>query len=170
MVEITTIKERETTAIKKGEKKEKIKEIDIRILRVMQEEDLCVPQVTRIAHRVHQPTSTVHDRLTYLKKIGVIKSYSPILDPKKLGKQVLVFVLANLENLEHPEIACEAVSKFPFVQGVYFLIGKDDILIKVRAKDIDEYMENMKKLRKYIVGGGGIVVSKVFKDTQKFPI
>lgn len=136
----------------------------------MQEEDLCVPQTTIIAHKIHQPTSTVHDRIAYLKKAGVIKSYFPILDPKKLGREVLVFVLSNLEDLQHPEIACEAISKFPFVQGVYFLIGKDDILIKVRAKNIDEYMENMKKLRKYIVGGGGIVVSKVFKDTNKFPI
>jgi len=166
-------RKQEETRVKQGKSKKKeklkIKDIDFKILKVMQE-DLCVPQVTIIAHRVHQPTSTVHDRLKYLKKVGVIKSYSPILEPKKLGAGFLVFVLANIKDLQHPEIACNEIAKFPFVLGAYFLIGKDDILIKMRSKDIDQHMENMKKIRKYVVGGGGIVVSKVFKDTNKFPI
>ena len=147
-----------------------IKDIDKKILRIMQDEDLCIPQVTKIAHKAKLPTTTVHGRLNYLKEQKVIKSYSPILEPKELGAGFLTFVLGNIEDLQHPEIACNAMAKFPFVQGVYFLVGEKDILVKVRSKDLDEYRENMKKLRKYIKSGGGIVVSKVFKETGKFVI
>jgi len=148
----------------------KIKDIDKKILTAMDEEDLCIPQVTKIAHKTGLPTTTVHGRLNYLKQEKIIKSYSPILEPKELGAGFMTFVLGNLEDLEHPEIACQAIAKHPFVQGVYFLVGERDILVKIRSKDLEEYRENMKKLRKYIVGGGGIVVSEVFKDTQKFVI
>jgi len=148
----------------------KLKEKDLKILKVLQEEKLCTPQVTKIAHRVREPTTTVRDRLTHMEKNGVITGYMPEIVPEKAGQELLVFVLANLEDLEHPEIACKKIAKFPFVQGVYFLVGDKDILIKIRAQTIADYQEKMAKVRKFIKGGGGIVVSRVFKDTMFVPI
>lgn len=141
-------------------------------MKVMQEQKLCVPHITKIAHRAHEPTSTVRDRLLAMEKEGVIKGYVPEIDPAKAGQEVLVFVLANLDQktLESPDSVCEKIAKFDFVQGVYFLVGEKDILIKVRAKDISDYRQKMTQLRKFIVGGGGIVVSKVYKDTLHVPI
>ena len=88
----------------------------------------------------------------------------PKLGGEKTGQKVLVFVLANLENLEHPDIACKKIAKFDFVQGVYFLVGEKYVLIKIRTKSIADYQEKMTLIRKHIKDGGGIVVSKVFKD------
>ncbi|MBI4141261.1 Lrp/AsnC family transcriptional regulator [Candidatus Woesearchaeota archaeon] len=149
-----------------------IQQKDARILDIMQKEKLCVPHITKIAHRVHEPTSTVRDRILALQKSGVIKGYVPEIDPKKVGAEILVFVLSNLsdEALQNPDPVCEKIAKFDFVQGVYFLIGKNDILIKIRAKSIEDYRQKMMQIRKYIVGGGGIVVSKVFKDVNYVPI
>ncbi|MFH1064048.1 MAG: hypothetical protein V1729_03140 [Candidatus Woesearchaeota archaeon] len=145
-------------------KTEGLKDKDRKILKVMQEQKLVVPQVTKIAHRVHEPPSTVRDRIASMEKSGTIKGYMPQLDPEKVGNDVLVFVLANLGNLENPSIPCKKIASFDFVQGVYFLIGEKDILIKVRANSIPDYHNKMALLRKYVINGGGIVVSKIFKD------
>lgn len=148
----------------------KLKEKDKKILNMMQKQKLCTPQVTKLAHRIHLPASTVRDRLNYLEKDKTIIGYIPEIIPEKVGQEVLVFVLANLENLENPDPVCKQIAKFDFVQGVYFLIGEKDILIKIRCKNIREYQKRMAHLREYIKGGGGIVVSKVFKDTLTFQI
>ncbi|MFC1722590.1 Lrp/AsnC family transcriptional regulator [Nanoarchaeota archaeon] len=140
-----------------------IKDKDKKILIEIQK-DLCVPQITKIAHRVHEPTSTVRDRLEGMQKSGVIEGYCPKINPEKVGQEVLVFVFANLSDLEKPDVVCKKIAKYGFVQGVYFLVGEKDILIKIRATSINDYQEKMALLRKYVVGGGGIVVSKVFKD------
>lgn len=149
-----------------------IKQKDARILDIMQKEKLCVPHVTKIAHRVHEPTSTVRDRLLWMQKNGVIKGYTPEIEPSKVGAEILVFVLSNLNNetLQNPDAVCEKIAQFDFVQGVYFLVGEHDILIKIRANSIDDYRKKMMRIRKYIVGGGGIVVSTVYKDVNYVPI
>ena len=116
-----------------------VKVKDKKILKVMQEQKLCVPQLTKIAHRVQEPTSTVRDRLLALEEEKVIKGYIPEIDPEKVGQEVLVFVLANVNNLENPDPACKAIAKYDFVQGVYFLVGEKDIFIKTISSIGTEY-------------------------------
>ena len=147
-----------------------LKDKEKKLLNTLQRDKLCVPQITKLAHRVHEPVSTVKDRISHLEKNKVIKDYIPVIDPEKAGQEVLVFVLANLRNLDNPDPDAKQIAKHDFVQGVYFLVGEKDILIKIRATSIQDYQKKMAKLRKYFVGGGGIVVSKTYKDTLSFPI
>ena len=74
---------------------DKIKIIDKKILRLIQDEDLCVPRITKIAHKLQVPTSTVQTRIKKLQDLGVIKGFTVVVDPEKLEKGFVAFVLGQ---------------------------------------------------------------------------
>ena len=47
----------------------KLKEIDKKLLNLIQEEDMAVPRVTRIAHKLGLPVTTVKTKLDKFKKV-----------------------------------------------------------------------------------------------------
>ncbi len=76
---------------------------------------------------------------------GIIKYYKTVLDAKKLGKGTTAFILASFgyrtpgieKSLDQREIA-KKIAKFPEVLETHLISGSWDILIKVKAKDVDE--------------------------------
>ncbi|MBI4016985.1 MAG: Lrp/AsnC family transcriptional regulator [Candidatus Aenigmarchaeota archaeon] len=151
----------------------KIKPIDKNILRLMQDENLCVPRITKIAHRLRVPTSSVQSRINKLQAAGVIKGFTVLVDPEKLDKSYVAFVFGQAKlgkevDLDKP---AELLAKIPEVQEVYFITGEYDYLVKVRVKDQQEYYGVIQKIaRCFDVRGKGLVAPKCFKDTQKIVI
>jgi DNA-binding Lrp family transcriptional regulator len=75
----------------------------------------------------------------------LIKGYRAVLDGGKLDRGTLAFILASVAyahpgvdvTLSQREIA-EEISKFPEVQEVHIISGDWDMIIKIRAKDVEE--------------------------------
>jgi Lrp/AsnC family leucine-responsive transcriptional regulator len=151
----------------------KLKDTDKQMLNLLQRSDLCVPRVTRLAHLLKLPTSTVHERLKTLQKEGYVKGYSVELDPEKLEKGFVVFFLGQMKMGKGLafEKAAEELLKIPQVQEIYFIAGEWDYLVKIRVKDKEEYYEVAKEVSKcFEVRGMGIVTTKCFKDSPKFQV
>jgi DNA-binding Lrp family transcriptional regulator len=151
----------------------KLKLIDKQILNLIQDEDLCVPRITRIAHKLGLPTSTVQARINKLKDWGVIIGCTVLINPDKVDKKLVAFVLGQAKlgpqmNLEGP---IPELLKIKEVQEVFFITGDYDYLIKIRVRDQDEYYEVIKKIaRLFEVRGKGIIAPKCFKDSPKIKI
>ena len=151
----------------------KIKPIDKKILQLIQDKDLCVPQVTKIAHRVGLPTSTVHSKLKRMQEEGIIKGYSIILDPEKLDRGFVAFLLGQIPMTKEKDFDMpgKEVKKIPQVEEVYFITGEWDYLVKLRVKNKEEYYEVMQKISKcFGLRAKGMICPKCFKDTHKFMI
>src|SRR3989344_7667164 len=101
---------------------EKIKPIDKKILKLIQDQDLCVPRITKIAHQLQLPTSTVQARIKKLQEMDVIKGFTVLVDPEKLDKSYVAFVLgqAKLGKDVDLEKSAEQLIKIPQVQEVFF--------------------------------------------------
>src|SRR3989344_8319315 len=101
---------------------DKIKPIDKDIIRLIQSEDLCVPRITKIAHRLNLPTSTVQARIKKLESIGVIKGFTVLVDPERLEKGFVAFVFGQAKLGKESDLAAPALllSKIPHVQEVFF--------------------------------------------------
>jgi DNA-binding Lrp family transcriptional regulator len=117
--------------------------IDIRILQLLQEDGKMSRE--EIAKEVGKGISTVHARIKALESSGVIKKYTAILDSAKLSRQTLAFVLIRIryyapgqEGMLSQRDFCKEIAQHPLVQDVHVLSGEYDVLLKVRAKDIDE--------------------------------
>jgi len=147
----------------------KLKPEDKKLLNLIQEEDACVPRVTKLAHKLKLPTSTVKTKIDKFKKLGVIKGFSAILDPKKIGRPVVAFKFGakKFKKPEDLDIIGKKLAEIPEVQEVYFLVGEWDYIVKMRLKDEKEYTEVAPKVAVCVDACKGIISPKCFKETHK---
>lgn len=139
-----------------------MKELDEKerqLLNLLQEGSLCVPRTTRLAHKLQIPTTTLHSKLKKLENDGIIKGYRADIDGKKVGKGMIIFAVikVNYEKVYHGKAAMEdfgaRLAKIPEILEVHSCSGDWDYLIKVKAKDADEYA---KVAQSKILSLGGI--------------
>lgn len=129
----------------------KIDKKDLQILELLKKNSKLTSQ--HISKKTLIPVTTVHNRVKKMEKTGVIKGYSVVLDHKKLGKDILAFILLttypNLPDgrkVMHAEVAKE-LDKHPSLTDIHVVAGVIDIILKVRAKNIDELSSIIEELR-----------------------
>lgn len=117
-------------------------EKDIKILNILQLN--CRLSAKEIAQEIGSPTTTVYAKIKRMEKLGVIKGYNALINPKAIGKGAAAFILASfaysnpkLETLLSQREVAKEISSFPEVQEVHIISGDWDLLIKVRAEDVD---------------------------------
>jgi DNA-binding Lrp family transcriptional regulator len=115
---------------------------DIQILRLLQED--CKLSTRELASKVGSPVTTVYAKMRRMEDLGLIKGYRAVLNGSKLGIGTTAFVFTSVAYrqadketlLSQREIAKE-VSKFAEVQEVHIIAGDWDLLIKVKAEDVE---------------------------------
>jgi Lrp/AsnC family transcriptional regulator len=116
-----------------------IDKLDARILDALQRD--AGARVHELADRLASSKSVVWRRVQQLIKSGVIRERVAILDPQKVGLNVLVFVQVKLAKHGRdtlPKFA-EAIRRFPQVIECHSLMGNVDFLLKVVVRDVRDY-------------------------------
>ncbi len=114
-----------------------MKEKDEKILVLLQKNSRM--PFKEIARKVGLPVSTVFTKTKKFEKEGLIKKYSLVIDEKKLGYNVLAFILISYKpGTKKQEEVAKAISKLPFVKRVYVIAGEWDILIEAVGKDVED--------------------------------
>lgn len=132
----------------------KFSEKDKKIIEVLKQNARLSTQ--KISKKVLIPITTVHNRIKRLEKEGIIKNYTINLDYKKLGKGVISFILITVtyflpdKKLQQEEIA-KNIKKIG-AEEVYIIAGNEDILAKIRVKDIEELNDFVVKRLRNIEG------------------
>ena len=150
---------------------------DIEILRIVQRNSKITTR--EIARQLNIPVTTVFTRIKKLEQKGIIKEYRAILNEKKLGKGTTAFILAsfsyrtqNKELLSQRELARE-IAKFPEVQEVHIITGDWDLLIKVKAENVEaigKFVIDKLRLIKGIEKTLTCVVFETEKETTEIPL
>ncbi len=150
----------------------KIKENDERLLALLQEPAACVPRVTRIAHRLGLPTSTVHAKLRRYEEDGLVQGYHAIINPRTTGWDFVAFILGQVsfEDEKHVDDIGDQLKRIPQVQEVYFVTGEWDYLVKLRVRNKEEYYETMKRVAKIFgIRAKGMICPREVKSTDVIP-
>lgn len=115
------------------------------------------PQIARIAKKLSQPATTIHYNIKKLER-EAIKAYKAVFDYKKIGQGFCTYVLINLSPDEYgnPERIAKELSKHPNIESVDIITGDWELILKLRAKDQDEYYE----LIKNVISRKGVVKIK----------
>jgi DNA-binding Lrp family transcriptional regulator len=102
-------------------------------------------KISELAKEVGKGIATVHARMVALKEKGVIKNYSVILDPAKVARETLAFILVTVryrvpgrKGVVSQREFCKEIAVHPLVQGVHVVSGDYDVMLKVRTRNIDE--------------------------------
>lgn len=101
----------------------------------------CTPQISQIAKKLKEPSTTIHYNIKRMEQEGKIKTYKAIFDYKKIDEGHCVYVLVNLSTDKYgdPEKIAESIAQDQRIESVDICTGEHELLIKLRVKDIDEY-------------------------------
>jgi len=120
----------------------KLDDKDLAILTMIQEN--CKLTARQIAKKIDSPITTVFAKINRMEELGIIKEYRAILDPRKLNCSTTAFILAsvsyrtkNSDVLIPQRAIAKEIAKFPDVQEVHIITGDWDLLIKLKAENVD---------------------------------
>lgn len=112
---------------------------DRRILAALQKEGRI--SNADLAERIHLSPSACFRRVKRLEAEGVIRDYAALLNPRAVGRGATVFVEVTLTSQSEEILDAfeKAVARVPDVLECHLMAGTADYLIKVAARDSDDY-------------------------------
>ncbi|MCD6403246.1 MAG: Lrp/AsnC family transcriptional regulator [Candidatus Aenigmarchaeota archaeon] len=120
-----------------------IDELDRKILKLLLENSRL--SYRRIASKLKISTATVINRIQRLKKSGVIKRYTTMLDHEKLGYELSVVIEITVSKGKLLEVE-KTIAKHPNVCAVYDVTGLTDAMIIAKFKSRKELNSFVKRL------------------------
>lgn len=113
--------------------------IDTQILSILQNDS---NRTTKsIASELGMTTSPIFERIKKLEKEGFIKKYVAVLDHKKIGLKLKVFIGITLQGHTRSflEKFVKEINNFPEVVECHRVSGNYDYLLKLVVEDIEAY-------------------------------
>lgn len=140
---------------------------DKKIIEILQKDaNLSIKQ---IAAQLNLTNTPVYERIKKLEKTGVIEGYSAIINPKKVGKELMIFTSVSLK--EHTkEYLLNFESKVQEIREViecHHLSGEHDYFLKVLVKNMDDYRDFLTNKLAKIANIGNVHSSFVVGEVKK---
>lgn len=109
---------------------------------------------------------TIHNRISKLKKKGVISGYTLKLNNAELGYKLTFLIRIQVDGKHTPEIL-EQISKIPEVCSVFHTTGEQSAALICRFKEADKVHEFIRDLneREYVVKTVSNMVLKEYKNS-----
>lgn len=106
-----------------------VDEVDLNIIRLLQEDSR--KSFNKIAERLGIAVGTAYNRVKNLEERGILKGYTIILDPTKLGYGLTALILIQAEGRYLPEVENE-LANLDEVISIYDITGDYDIAVVAR--------------------------------------
>jgi len=120
----------------------KLDEKDLAILCLIQADGKLTAK--QIAKKTGVPLTTVFAKTKRMEEQGVIRGFRAIVAPDKLSAGTAAFILASVSYRTKADdtpvsqrAVAEEIAKFPEVQEVHIITGDWDLLIKLRAENVE---------------------------------
>jgi len=121
-------------------------EINLRIIEILSR-DASRPFV-EIAKDLGISDATVHVRVRRMVAAGIIRKFTILTDNRLLGYDHLAFMGVNIKEGSADDVAA-LLSKFDEILEVHEMHGRFDLLLKIRAKNLEEMRDIVvNKIRK----------------------
>lgn len=121
-----------------------------------------------LARAVHLSPSPCLARVRRLEAAGFIDRYVTLLDPRKLGLTVSVFIRVRLERQIEKSLETfeRAILARPEVMECYLMTGESDYLLRVVVQDIPALERFILEVLSRIPGVGNIQSSFALKQVK----
>ena len=127
--------------------------------------------IKELSQKLNIRPSTVHERIKFMEKEGIVEGYKAILNDQKINATLVSFVLVSGKPIFKLD---DVIINDPRIMEIWGVTGEYDILIKARFRDIDEFSKFVLTLReKYeeqINRTETFVVTIKIKETTEKPI
>lgn len=129
--------------------------------------DIKSTNINLIAKATGISKSTIHNRMKRMRSSELLKGIIPLLDIKYVQKQITAVSLIKARY--GPEYAEEIGKRIADIHGiwaVYFVLGSNDFIILIRAKDKEELEQILNEITKTegVERSETIMVIKLLKE------
>jgi Lrp/AsnC family transcriptional regulator, leucine-responsive regulatory protein len=114
-------------------------EIDKKLLNILQMNSRIT--IRELSEKLHLSTTPIHERIKKLEKGGYIQQYITLIDPKKIGKKLIVYISVSLKIHTKEAIGEfeKHISTMNEVMEAFYVSGNSDFLLKVYCNDMDDF-------------------------------
>ena len=120
-------------------------EIDGKILRILSEKaDTTATEMTAM---VNLSIPAINKRISKLRQSGLIRQFTILVDPDKVGKPIQAFILVVLQQPSGATKLTEYIKSDPDILECYAVTGEYDYIIKVCARDVGQLEEKLNLLK-----------------------
>lgn len=114
-----------------------LKESDRRLIAELRRDGRAT--LTSLSHRLGIPRVTLHDRIERLKREGVIRRFTVVVDPVREGRATAAFVLVSFERSGRAtqRTVAETAGHLAGVEEAHIIAGQWDLLLKVRGPSLE---------------------------------
>jgi DNA-binding Lrp family transcriptional regulator len=150
-----------------------IDELDKAILQALQQDGRI--SNADLARQINLSPPAVHARIRRLEKQGYIRQYTTLLDPEKVGYDMICFVHMALQVHQQQQVEAvrDAIQQMPEVLECYHLTGEFDYILKVvirNRQDLERFiMQRLMPIPGLARVQTGLVLSAV-KSTTVLPL
>ncbi len=118
-----------------------IQEKDLKIINVLKEDSRL--SIRDIAKKTGLRPSTVHDRISKLRKDKVIEKFTLKLNNKAIGENFIVFMfITTSKDLD------SGFFNNKHIKEVFGVTGEYDLILKLKFRDVDQFNKFIIDLRK----------------------
>ena len=107
--------------------------IDAKILEVLQENARI--SYSELSKRINLSLSAVSDRLKKMEASGIISSYTTILDPSALDRELQAFMMINVDSSGNIDDLLAVIKDADEVLEAHFVAGDFDYILKIATKN-----------------------------------
>ncbi|MEM3672890.1 MAG: Lrp/AsnC family transcriptional regulator [Candidatus Bathyarchaeia archaeon] len=122
---------------------EKLDDVDFKILNLLQEDSRL--SYNKIADKLGISVGTAYNRIKSLEEKRVLKGYTILVDPNKIGYNLTALILIQAEGKHLVDVENE-IAKMGNIISVYDITGDFDIAVIARFKDRDGLNQFIKSL------------------------
>lgn len=119
--------------------------IDANILKCLRENSRIT--VSEMAGKINLSIPAVSERLKKLDASGIIEKYTIILNAKKLGCQLTVFMFVSLENPRYFDKFKDLIQHEHEIIECYYLAGDFDYALKIITENTDTLQNILSKIK-----------------------
>lgn len=133
-------------------------DVDMRIVEALQRDGRAT--YAELARAVSMSASAVTERVRRLEESGVIVGYTAIVDPERLGLDILAFVRLRYPTGNYKPFH-DLVATTPEIVEAHHVTGEDCFILKVVARS----MRHLEHTTGRIAGLGSVTTTVVYSST-----
>ena len=149
---------------------EKLDEVDLKILRILQEDSKKTTK--EIAKELNLTASPIYERIRRLEKKKYIKKYVALIDKKLVNQSITAICMVSLRYHDEGFIDTfdRQIRALREVQECYHMAGKVDFFLKINLQSLDAYHEfvrlKLSKIDNIGVLESSFVLKEIFHSTE----
>ncbi|MEW5979801.1 MAG: Lrp/AsnC ligand binding domain-containing protein [Acidobacteriota bacterium] len=119
-------------------------QLDLEILRRLSHD--ARKSYLEMARELEVSNATIHERVTKLRKRGVLEGFYARINARKVGRPITAFVgLITAQNKGLPKLV-ERLRQIGEIEEAHTVTGKYDFLLKLRARSNEELQELLNRV------------------------